>query len=125
MARDNKVYQRCEFCPERPGFVAADRTTTVDGTSTRWAKCRGCGGVGYWPIGLTVGQVERLVEQEQALCGDPGIPQPKASAILANVRVKLARLNRDARPRANARELTPEERSGIPESGVDSSSPPG
>lgn len=70
------LYQKCEHCRAMRDRVAG--------------PCPSCNGTGYWPVGLTVGQVDRLVERERALKGDPGIPRERRRAVLEAVQREAA-----------------------------------
>ncbi len=55
-------------------------------------SCPLCRGVGFVKIGLTMGQVDRMVDVERTLQGDPGIPLEKRLRIAVALDVRLNRI---------------------------------
>lgn len=84
-----QLYTRCPICQGKkytskqisPGFAIGHPCPCVGGETPGWAL-----------TGLTMGQVERMVELERALAGDPGVPLDRRITVIQKVREKLARL---------------------------------
>lgn len=71
------TYTRCPICEGlQPNTCPCVRTDTP----------------GWAPTGLTLAQMDRLVDLRRVLDGDPGVEPTKAGAILAGVAAKLRRL---------------------------------
>lgn len=94
-----ELYQRCPVCKgstwlnvDNSPAPGTDSPNFDPKKSARGCPCRKSKTSGWCPIGLTVGQVERMVDLERTLQGDEGIPQPKRAAILAVVRARLGLL---------------------------------
>ncbi len=84
-----QLYQRCPICRGAPSFAqdAFYDEFLVD------CPCARSRTPGWTPIGLSLGQVERLADTERALSGDPGLPAERRGKALARVREMLARLD--------------------------------
>lgn len=80
---DDMLYEKCAVC-RGWGRLNLDGSEYSPGTrtATRPCVCVRSPTPGYTPTGLTTGQVERMVDKERAVQGDPGIPAGRRLAIL-------------------------------------------
>ena len=78
------TYTPCPIClgttwMQEPGVPA-----------TKHCPCtRGAPPHGWSPTGLTLGQIDRMVERERALDGDPSVPVERRRKVLAIIRKRL------------------------------------
>jgi hypothetical protein len=95
MADDKALYEVCGQCGG-----SGDVADPEDENGLIFDRCRCCGGKGRLAVGVTTGQLRRMVDRERALQGDPGIPVERRLVILKALQVKtaaaLARLTHEA-----------------------------
>lgn len=80
---DDMLYSRCATCG------GTGKGEWQHAGPVRRLVCPPCGGDGWIPTGVTMGQLERMADAERALAGDPGLPAERRRAILAKLRGKV------------------------------------
>jgi DNA-directed RNA polymerase subunit RPC12/RpoP len=88
------LYQVCEVC-EGFGSVPVHEALPKGP-----ATCPGCQGRRFVKVGVTTGQLERMVQTQRALQGDPGLPFERRREILIDLhkRVNEALSRPEAKP---------------------------
>ncbi len=81
------TYTECPMCS---GTLRIE-LRSKDGEKIRFndCPCRASSRPGWAPNGLTIRQIDRMVERERILAGDPGIPPDRRARVLADIRNKL------------------------------------
>jgi hypothetical protein len=85
------TYTRCEMCRGSLSRLidGGDRDDERDYYS---CPCATSSTPGWMPTGLTLAQIDRMVELERALQGDPGIPIERRVVVLINHHARLKRV---------------------------------
>ena len=90
------TYTRCDLCEgslvlttSTARFNEADALIEFSERKPSPCFCTESDTPGWTPTGLTIGQIDRMVERERVLKGDPGVPADRASRIIAEMRSAL------------------------------------